>query len=158
MENRPWKTCPGGQWHCFPEHANTLLWLSRDTLTHMFLCCKHTITITITTHHLFAHTPSFGAGWVRLLSLASLRTWGELLFASGKWDNLDAACSGLSKTTVSFPCTQTHTLAAHKPLLFPHLHFQLLLQSLVGSYQPLSVPFLSLPLLVVSFAPPQLLS
>lgn len=87
--------------------------------TRTFSCREHTITI----HRLSARTPSFWAGWFRVPSLASVRTWGELLFASGNLDNLDAACSGLSKTTVSFPSTQTHTLAEHKQLLSRRLPF-----------------------------------
>lgn len=81
--------------------------------TRACLCCEHTITI----HHRAAHTPSFWPGWVRILSLASLRTWVELLFASGNLDNLNVACSGLSKTTVLCWCS-THTPVAHRQLLF----------------------------------------
>lgn len=83
--------------------------------TRACLCCEHTITI----HHRAAHTPSFWPGWVRILSLASLRTWGELLFASGNLDNLNVACSGLSKTTV-LCCCSTHpsrTQTASVPLI-----------------------------------------
>lgn len=88
--------------------------------THVFLCCEHTITI----HHRVTHTPSFWAGWVRILSLASLRTWGELLFASGNLDNLNAACSGLSKTTVSFPQrTTTRTPQPHTNSFCSTIHF-----------------------------------
>lgn len=111
MENMSWRALlPRSREH--PSMA--LAW---HTYTHVFLCCEHTITI----HHRVTHTPSFWAGWVRILSLASLHTWGELLFASGNLDNLNAACSGLSKTTVSFPQrTSTHTPAARKQLLFHH--------------------------------------
>lgn len=84
----------------------------------------------ITIHSLPLTHFYIGLGGSLSPALASVNTWGELLFASGNLDNLSAACSGLSKTTVSFPVrTHVHALCAHTtfvlPSLFP-LHTNLL--------------------------------
>ncbi len=97
-----------------------LLWLHTRTS----LWWRHTITI-----HSLLHSHTLMLGWVGRCPDKVSPQWAlevNYCLRVETWpDNLNAAGSGLSKTTVSFPAhTHTHTPYAHTRLLFYHLYFQ----------------------------------